>query len=296
LRKLEEAVAWTTKVSVVSAAVAVLVGGGGVLGYVQYFSEAPKRQRLDEIELAQQESKLYTSLAHEDENRGEKQKADHFHNLADGVGEKYAASHSSYVPIPIPLEISQPSQTTKEEILRSLPNKKVEMAVGVLSHDGNFDYRPMEFLLKSQHYRLTWDCIIYRLERAEQESGFHSQRSIAGNPTSDYAGFRVVGVGVRVVADVVAQGEVRIDSLFSLGVAANRRLIQGTIGLETIGITGPDIMHLAPLPQEISSSSVTNIMTSVERIMQSISEPDVKLKPQAIGLLPFQAFPPPLPP
>jgi len=76
-----------------------------------------------------------------------------------------------------------------------------------------------------------------------------------------------IGVGLRLRASVqVLKGSVQLSSLFGLGVAANTGSLSGSLTMQTLGIHGPAVSALMPLPNEVSQSSIQGAMQSFAAI------------------------------
>lgn len=99
------------------------------------------------------------------------------------------------------------------------------------------------------------------------------------------SGYWAVGVGVRVVLVGSSKSNLPISpNLLSLGEAADQGLLDGSLIIQTIGTTGKSVAAVLPLPDKLSSSSVTNALAATQKIRELISAPDTVVTPRIIGL------------
>ncbi|HVY04672.1 MAG TPA: hypothetical protein VHB46_01725 [Burkholderiales bacterium] len=97
-----------------------------------------------------------------------------------------------------------------------------------------------------------------------------------------------VGVGVRMIAAVtVLDTSVELGSLYSLAVAAQNKQLQGTLVVQTLGLSGEGISPLVPLPGEINVSTIQNAIQALATIKSKVYETGrgkVEVTPVVVGI------------
>ena len=84
-----------------------------------------------------------------------------------------------------------PKNLTKEEILGFLANETVLVSVGQFNGEGNLGYGPASFSVKRSTYKITMDYMKFATLRETNTQG-------------DVIGYKRVGVGLRIIANVTA--------------------------------------------------------------------------------------------
>jgi hypothetical protein len=94
-----------------------------------------------------------------------------------------------------------------------------------------------------------------------------------------------IGVGLRLTANVyVKKGNVDLGSLFALGLAAKSEKVSGTLVIQTLGVSGPEISGLIPMPGEISESTIQNAILSLASIKAKMYDPKTDISPRVVGV------------
>ena len=95
-----------------------------------------------------------------------------------------------------------------------------------------------------------------------------------------------VGVGLRIQANILVIKDslnINLGSLYNLGVAASQNEINGTLIIQTLGISGQQISSAIPIPDKISESTIQNAITSLATIKSKLYDKDTSIKPQVVG-------------
>lgn len=171
-------------------------------------------------------------------------------------------------------EIQQkfPLQLTKNEILGFLANETVLVSVGQFTGEGKLGYGPATFSIKGSSYKITMDYMKFATLRESNEKG-------------ELAGYKRVGVGLRIIAHVTAmESGVNLGDLFAIGLAAKANKVSGTLMLEIIGIKSKDVTAVLPLPSEINQTTIQSAMQAMATIKSKIYEETTALYPQVMAI------------
>jgi hypothetical protein len=94
-----------------------------------------------------------------------------------------------------------------------------------------------------------------------------------------------VGVGLRLTASVtVNEGHVDLANLIAIGAAAEARRVSGTLVVQTLGISGPPVSALVPMPSEISGSTIQNAIMALGAIKSRIYDEGTDIRPRVVGV------------
>lgn len=94
-----------------------------------------------------------------------------------------------------------------------------------------------------------------------------------------------VGVGVRMVASVtVSDATVDLGSLYGLAAGAQSKKLQGTLVIQTLGLSGEGISPQIPLPAEINVTTIQNAIQALATIKSKIYDDKVSLAPAALAI------------
>lgn len=165
-----------------------------------------------------------------------------------------------------------PLKLKKNEILGFLANETVLVSVGQFSGEGKLGYGPASFSIKGSSYKITMDYMKFATLREK-------------NDTGKIAGYKRVGVGLRIIANVTAmESGVNLGDLFAIGLAAKANKVSGTLMLEIIGIKSKDVTAVLPLPSEINQSTIQSAMQAMATIKSKIYEDGTELYPQVMAI------------
>ncbi len=157
------------------------------------------------------------------------------------------------------------------EVLKTLVNETVLVVVAELTNDGSLSYGPAKLSRKNSQYLVTMDYMKYTTVGLSDTAG----------PGARLAGTARLGVGLRIRASITSKTDnVNLADLFSIGLAAQRGQLFGTMAIEVIGIQSPEVTATIPLPSEISRSSIQAAMQAMATIKSKIHDPDTWLTPQ----------------
>jgi hypothetical protein len=94
-------------------------------------------------------------------------------------------------------------------------------------------------------------------------------------------------VGLRLTANILVKNvsaDLNLGSLFALGVAAKAGQVSGTLVIQTLGVSGPEISGLIPMPGEISESTIQNAILALASIKAKIYDPKTLITPRVVGV------------
>lgn len=95
-----------------------------------------------------------------------------------------------------------------------------------------------------------------------------------------------VGIGLRIQSNVTVLKDslnINLGSLYNLGIAASQNQINGTLVIQTLGITGTQISSAIPIPDKINESTIQNAITSLATIKSKIYDKETRIYPQVVG-------------
>lgn len=214
--------------------------------------------------------------------------------------------HSTYVPIdplPVRLIVDKNYEYTNKDVLEQLPDETAKFASRDLSKSIDGGY--ISFIAtssKDNRYEVIFDWIKYSAVNAlvikegkaalivQPEDFFktHSLQDLNGdvwlhkndsliNSISKKIPYDgdiikvIMGVGVRMIAKIKTKKKnVKITDVFGLGIAASNNQIEGSIEINTLGITGESVTSLIPLPTEINKGSIQNLLSNVAAVREKI--------------------------
>ncbi|PIB29000.1 hypothetical protein BFP78_15550 [Gaetbulibacter sp. 5U11] len=100
-----------------------------------------------------------------------------------------------------------------------------------------------------------------------------------------------VGVGLRIQASVTVLKDsldLNLGSLYGLGVAASRNQLNGTLVIQTLGISGENISPALPIPDRINETTIQAAMQSLATIKSKIYDSKTHIIPQVVAFgLPY---------
>lgn len=98
-----------------------------------------------------------------------------------------------------------------------------------------------------------------------------------------------VGVGLRIQASVtILKDSVNLGSLYGLGVAASQNKLNGTLIIQSLGISGENISPIIPIPDRINESTIQTAMQSLATIKSKIYDTKTRITPQVVAFgLPY---------
>lgn len=209
-------------------------------------------------------------------------------SVPNTLGDPKNASNYGYHPLdPLPIILS--NGTTKP--LDVLPDETIRLAVGTVSGDGGISFGPAKIGVEGKNYVVILDYIKFGTDSLPVVL---TERDVRGNRTASVATTSAeanaivpiyIGVGLRLTANIyVKKGNVDLGSLFALGVAAKAEQVSGTLVIQTLGVSGPEISGLIPMPGEISESTIQNAILSLASIKAKIYDTKTSISPRVVGV------------
>ena len=158
-------------------------------------------------------------------------------------------------------------------ILGSFPNVVSSVTVYQVENDGGLTILGNNLSARSSTYEVIYDFV--QTQTLQLLDSNDSSRSVY---------FALIGVSVRMVARIKARSAgINLTSLSSLGIAASRKKITGTLEVRTNGIGSQKINALIPVTSDLSSTSIENALQSVATIKSHIYDGDTKITPQFLA-------------
>lgn len=204
-------------------------------------------------------------------------------NSAKTIGEKQSFLEYGYTPLdPLPVKIITGKELTNNRLLRLLPDETVRIATGQVTGTGNISYGPISAGVSGNSYVIIVDYIKSNVRSLDYP--------VLDEITKENKIIYVqvyYGVGLRLIANVsVLSGKVSISNLYGLSVAAERKQISGTMTFQTLGISGPSITPLLPIPSEISTTTIQNALIAIGSIKAKMYDVtgDITIIPRVVAV------------
>lgn len=222
-----------------------------------------------------------------------------------------------YQPID-PISVDQ-STVTNDSIIEYFPNEATRIAVGKVTRNGSLSFGSNGITHKGESYTVIIDYIkyhttsipalysfaqkydadkIYRSERFKTMFGqINNDKKLKSGEVVDSIFSEnlndqkikipvYVGVGLRIQANIVVLKDslnINLASLYNLGLAASQNQINGTLIVQTLGISGKQISSAIPIPDKINESTIQNAITSLATIKSKLYDSETNIKPQIVG-------------
>lgn len=208
--------------------------------------------------------------------------------VPDTQGDPKNATNYGYHPLdPLPVNLT----IDKAKVLDAMPDETIRIAVGTVSGDGGITFGPAKIGAERKSYVVVLDYIKFGTDSfAVTLSGEKGNRVAtlvkATETTKANAVVPVyIGVGLRLTANIyVKKGAVDLGSLFALGVAAKAEQVSGTLVIQTLGVSGPEISGLIPMPGEISESTIQSAILALASIKAKMYDTKTSITPRVVGV------------
>ena len=165
------------------------------------------------------------------------------------------------------------SDIPKDKIVDLLPNETVAIHITEVKKGGGLTFKGAASLSsKKTSYKVTMDYIKFV--------------TINVANSTEIISYARIGVGLRLVASIkTKKSGINLGDLFAIGLAASKKDLNGSLSVNVLGVEGPEITALLPMPAEISSSSIQNAMQALAAIKSKIYERGkVELTPQVVSI------------
>ncbi|WP_264530034.1 hypothetical protein [Flavobacterium sp. N502540] len=207
-----------------------------------------------------------------------------------------------------------------DSMIYYFPNEATRVAIGKLSENGSLAFGANAIARRGESYTIIIDYIKYHttsiparygysLDYAESNSNRREHlETLSGsieftkkykeqiaakdsieseNTTSLEVRIPIyVGVGLRIQSNVIVLKDslnINLGSLYNLGIAASQNQINGTLIIQTLGISGRQISSAIPIPDKINESTVQNAIISLATIKSKLYDPETDIKPHVVG-------------
>ncbi|MCX6111902.1 MAG: hypothetical protein NTY22_01260 [Proteobacteria bacterium] len=169
--------------------------------------------------------------------------------------------------------------STKDEAQKKclFPNISSSVILSKMNEKGEISYMVASVSGESDTYTVVMDYMAYSIERIMIDKG--------GNKEEE--GFAKVGVGVRVTANIkTTERGVNVGDLLNLGFAAKQSKLSGSLLVDIVGISSPDITNLVPMTANIDSTSIAVILQGIGAIKSKIFDKETLVIPQVLAVKP----------
>jgi len=185
----------------------------------------------------------------------------------------------------------------KTRVMRALPCETVRLAEGKIETNGSIKFGTTKTGYAGSDYQIIIDYIKYdtksvalkiipnsSTDKNSSDLNFEPFESFYDSSLPDAVVPVYIGIGLRLTATInVKSGNIDLGNLFGLGVAAEAKKITGSLTIQTLGISGPNISPLIPIPSEINTTTIENAISALSSIKAKMFEPDVQVNPGVIG-------------
>jgi len=210
--------------------------------------------------------------------------------VPDTLGDPKNASSYGYHPLdPLPVNLT----IDKAKVLDAMPDETMRIAVGTVSGDGGITFGPAKLGAEGKNYVVVLDYIKFATDSfgvalsAKNEKGNRVATLVKASEaaTANAVVPVYVGVGLRLTADIyVKKGSINLGNLFGLGVAAKAEQVSGTLVIQTLGVSGPEVSGLIPMPGDISESTIQNAILALASIKAKIYDSKTSITPRVVGV------------
>lgn len=160
------------------------------------------------------------------------------------------------------------AKMTREELLRAMPLENTSVEIYRVEADGKLSFLTSSFLAKQDHYKI---FLTY---------GRYGDHVVADSDT------RVrVGVGARILVDVrTREGGLDLGSIFSIGLAAKAKKIEGTLDATNIGIDNPEFGVTLPSAKDLTDQNILDALQGAAVLSKIIRGEKTILTPHIIAV------------
>jgi len=157
-------------------------------------------------------------------------------------------------------------------ILGSFPNVVSSVTVYQVENDGGLTILGNTLSARSTTYEVIYDFVQTQTLQ------------LVDSDDSRTVYFALIGISVRMVARIKARSAgINLTSLSSLGIAASRKKVCGTLEVRANGIGSQKINALIPVTSDLSPASIETALQSVATIKSHIYDADTKITPQFLA-------------
>ncbi|MDP4530502.1 hypothetical protein Q9252_00025 [Marinobacter salarius] len=208
--------------------------------------------------------------------------------VPDTLGDPKNASNYGYHPLdPLPVNLT----IDRAKVLDAMPDETIRIAVGTVSSNGGITFGPAKIGAEGKNYVVILDYIKFGTDSFGVALSGEKDNRVASlvKPNEISKANAVVpvyiGVGLRLTANIyVKKGEVDLGNLFALGAAAKAEQVSGTLVIQTLGVSGPEISGLIPMPGEISESTIQNAILALASIKAKVYDTKTSITPRVVGV------------
>ena len=177
------------------------------------------------------------------------------------------------------------------DVLTLLPDETMRLSIAWASRSGDIKYGVATAGVADENYVVTLDYTksdtVPLFASAPSTTSGKTTISLeqVADPQSTSSVPVYVGIGLRLTANVrIFKSGVNLANLFGLGAAGDAKELQGSLVIQTLGITGDSVSASLSIPTEISQASVQNAIQALASIRAKIYGGAATLHPRVTGL------------
>lgn len=200
------------------------------------------------------------------------------------------------------------------------PNEATRVAIGKISRNGSLSFGNNIIAKKGENYTIIIDYIKYQTTSVpalysydlqyhnSNAKSFETLQTQFGNisgtkffkkdiietdsirsESSNKQNIKIpvyVGVGLRIQANIIVIDDslnINLGSLYNLGIAASQNKLNGTLIIQTLGISGSQISSTLPIPDKINESTIQNAITALATIKSKLYDKDTSIQAHVVG-------------
>lgn len=168
-------------------------------------------------------------------------------------------------------ELKYWEQLSDSAIITHLPIQSSSVMIRRTDASGSLNYLSGTVSGQAGSYEVIMDYMKYKVDHIYDGS--------------KYLGIGKVGIGLRIVAEVITfKSNINLGSLLSLGAQAQQNNLSGSIIIDVIGIDSKDVTNLLPLTSEIDQSSIQSALQALASIKSRIYEKGVMITPHRVAV------------
>lgn len=181
---------------------------------------------------------------------------------------------------------------SRQELIDALPDETMRIAIGTFDAGGNVHFGTASAGIQNQRYVVIVDYMKFqtlalpvRVDYSASDTAKVASITVDSSSASNWVVPTYVGVGLRLTANIsVLKDTVNLGSLIAIGAAAQSNRVSGTLVVQTLGITGPSISPLIPLPSDISAASIANAIAALGAIKTKIYDSTTDFTLSVVGV------------
>lgn len=208
--------------------------------------------------------------------------------VPDTLGDPKRAVTYGYHPLdPLPVRYTG----TKDQLMDLLFDETMRLGIAEVTADAGVTFGPVSVGVAGRRYQVVVDYLKSATASfgvklsTPSDDGWQQAMLVERGGEVDRVVPVYIGVGLRLTADLyVVSGSVNLTSLLAIGAAAEAEQVTGQLVVQTLGISGPEISSLVPMPAKLDDSTIQNAILSLGAIRAKMYHTETRLTPRVLGV------------